>query len=76
MRQIQFEEDGEYDRMEQLRCLCVLPPRDDLRSLKLITWAYDHPTLEAFFAFVRGAPEWQAAEREAGYRCTISQERV
>lgn len=58
VRQFTFEEDGEYDHMEQLDCTILFEPDAELRQLETNLWSYDFDTVEAFFAAVEALPEF------------------
>lgn len=63
VRQFTFEEDGEYDHMEQLDCSIHFEPDAELQRLETNLWSYDFDSFRAFFACVEALPEFSAAIR-------------
>jgi hypothetical protein len=56
VRQFTFEEDGEYDHMEQLDCSLLFEPDAELQKLETNLWSYDFDSAEKFFAAVEALP--------------------
>lgn len=63
----------EYDHMEQLSLLFLCDPNEKLRQIKTNRWAYDFPSLEAFFAEVESMDAFQSAMTINQWRCRVSQ---
>lgn len=69
--------DGEYSHMEQLHLGFPSPLTETLRGLETNLWAYDFPTLDAYFAAVEQLPEFQAAIAiPQPWRCLLCQDEV
>ena len=58
-RQFTFEEDGEYDHMEQLNFTILFEPNPELRGFETNAWSFDSPDLQAFFRRVEQLPEFR-----------------
>lgn len=63
VRQFTFEEDGEYDHMEQLDCSLLFEPDAELHRLETNLWSYDFGSFQAFFSAVEDLPEFHGALR-------------
>ena len=61
VRQFVFEEDGEYDHMEQLHCTIYFAPTPELNGLEAELWSYDFPSPSEFFDHVSTMPGYLAA---------------
>jgi hypothetical protein len=61
VRQFTFQQDGEYDHMEQLDCSLLFEPDAELQHLKKEMWSYDFGSAEDFFAAVEALPEFDVA---------------
>lgn len=61
VRQFTFEEDGEYDHMEQLDCSLLFEPDAKLQQLETNLWSYDFSSAEEFFSAVEVLPEFSMA---------------
>jgi hypothetical protein len=56
VRQFSFEEDGEYDHMEQLHCCFMYEPEPELEAIpKVAVWSFDR-ALDDFFSTVEELP--------------------
>ncbi len=77
-RQFSHErDDGEYSHMEQLHFDFACPLTDALRGHETNLWAYDFPTLDAYFAAVEQLPEFQVAVAvPQPWRCEVYQSEV
>jgi len=60
VRQFTFEEEGEYDHMEQLDCTLLFEPDLELRQMETNLWSSDFNSAEEFFARVESLAEFQA----------------
>ncbi len=61
VRQFTFEEEGEYDHMEQLDCTLLFEPDPELRQMETNLWSSEFNSPEEFFARVESLPEFGAA---------------
>lgn len=61
VRQFTFEEDGEYDHMEQLDCSILFESDAELHQLKTNLWSYDFDSFQAFFSGVEALREFSVA---------------
>jgi hypothetical protein len=76
VRQFSFSENDEYDHMEQLHLKFTCPPTPSLAPLERNLWAFDYPSLEAYFSAVESFPEFQTALEVPQWNVELSQERV
>lgn len=77
VRQFSFEENGEYDRMEQLRCTIYFEPDPELRALESNLWSYDCASVSEFFEQASKMPGYTTAvEGRVPTRAEIAQEQV
>lgn len=76
VRQFSFDEDGEYDHMEQLHLEFTSQPTAVLRSLERNAWAFDHASLDAFFVAVESLPEFRTALDHTEWLVNVRQEQV
>jgi hypothetical protein len=63
VRQFTFEEDGEYDHMEQLDCSLLFEPDAELQQLETNLWSYDFSSAGEFFSGVEALPEFSIGLR-------------
>jgi hypothetical protein len=76
VRQFSFSENGEYDHMEQLHLEFTCKPTPTLLPLERNQWAFDYPSLDAYFSAVESFPEFQAALRNSPWKVDLWQEQV
>jgi hypothetical protein len=72
-----FEEDGEYDRMEQLHLTFYYRPNKELEDLNAHIWTYDCDSINEFFSRVENMNNFKTLiEKYVPIRCEIAQEQV
>ena len=77
IRQFSYNDDeGEYDRMEQLHCTFTRAPTDELLRTQKNLWGYDFESLDEYFIAVEQLHEFQVATSQTGWKFELRQEGV
>ena len=77
VRQFVFEEDGEYDHMEQLMLTLYFKPNTELKELEKNLWSYDCKSIEDFFIKVEKMNCFKILiENYVSFKCEIEQEEI
>ena len=76
VRQFSFGENGVHDHLEQLHLEFTCPPAPSLAPLERSLWAFDFPSLEAYFSAVESFPEFRTALGTSQWKVELRQERV
>lgn len=77
VRQFGFEEDGEYDHMEQLRLTLYFKLNAELKDLKTTVWSYHSNSVDEFFGKVENMNQFKIPiENYVSFQCEIEQEEV
>ena len=76
VRQFSFSNNGEYDHMEQLHLEFTCTPTAVLSQLERNQWAFDYPSLGAYFRAVESFPEFQTALKSSPWKVELRQEEV
>jgi len=77
VRQFVFEQDGEYDHMEQLRLTLYFKPNTELKELETNLWSYDCNSVDEFFSKVENMNSFKVPiEKYVSFKCEIEQDEV
>ena len=77
MRQFIFEDEGEYEGMEQLALTLYFEPTEELKNLETSLWTYDCNSTDEFFQRVEGMDSFTIPiERYIPLRCEVYQGKV
>lgn len=76
VRQFSFNEDGEFDHMEQFHCTFFYEPIPELRGFETNLWTCDCAGTDDFFGRVEALPEFQAPQGRVAIRAEIYREQV
>jgi len=70
------DEDGEYERMEQLHCPFTCLPNDELLIIKKNLWAYDFNSLDEYFVAIENLREFQIVILQSNWKFEVKQGEV